>query len=153
MGSLTPEKALAKVSRLLLDTAPVVYILEKDAEKDRYSKSWAFLNAAISSGVQLVISPLTLMEVLAKPGATKEELKRFAEFCLAVNEIEFRPILFDDVFSLRVANYRRTTRCKLPDCIQFAAAEMLSCDAILTNDAEWKGKYSKPFIVVDQIEL
>ncbi len=110
------------------------------------------LKYAVENGVQLVVSPLSLMEVLAKPGATEEELKRFAEFCLGVQEFEFRPILIGDSFSIRVGYFRRTTGCKLPDCIQFAAAEELDCDAILTNDDKWTGKYSGRFVVVDQID-
>lgn len=153
MGGLKPPQALQDVSRLLLDTGPVINILERVALNDRYAKTWAVLNHATASGVQILISPLTLMEVLAKPGATEDELKTFAEFCLAVNEIEFRPVLFDDAFSIRVGWFRRTTRCKLPDCIQFAAAEVLSCDAILTNDDEWTGKYTGQFIVTEQVTL
>lgn len=145
---MTAEQALAGVSRLLLDTNPAIYILERDATFQEIT--WSVLNEALRLGVQLVISPLTLMEVMAKPGATTRELQRFAEFCLATEEIEFRPILFDDAFSIRVGNLRRTTSLKLPDCVQIACAEVLQCDAILTND-DWKGKSPTRVIMIADI--
>lgn len=136
---MKPKAALAGVSRLLLDTNPVIYVLEKDATWAPVS--WAVMNAAVESSVQLVVSPLTLIEVLAKPGLTSAELKRYAEFCLSTNEIEYKPILFDDAFAIRVGYFRRSTKVYTPDCIQFACAEKLSCDAILTNDASHYKKH------------
>lgn len=104
VAAVTAEQALAGVSRLLLDTNPAVYVLEGNpAFADA---TWAVLDTAQRLSVQLFISPLTLMEVMAKPGASAADLQRFAEFCLATEEIEFRPVPFDDVFSVRVANLR-----------------------------------------------
>jgi predicted nucleic acid-binding protein len=146
---MTAKDAVAGVQRLLLDTNPVIYILEKDATFA--PRTWAVLQAALAAGAQLVLSPLTLIEVLSKPGMSEAELKRSAEFCLATNEIEFEPLMFDDVFAIRVGYFRRTTGVKTPDCIQFACAEALQCDAILTNDSHYARHPSAQCLDLSQI--
>jgi len=130
---MTAEIALEGVKRLLLDTNIVIYVLEKD--KQFGPVCWAVIQLAVKSDIQLVVSPLTLIEVLSKPDMSEEEMKRSAEFCLSTNKIEFTPINFDDIFALRVGFFRRQTKAKIPDCIQFASAERLQCDAILNNNA------------------
>lgn len=147
---MTAEETLAGVQRVLIDTNAIVYIVEKRAEAP---KVWAVLREAMRTGAGLVVSPLTLIEVLSKPGMTEPELKQFAEFCLATNEIEFTPLVFDDTFAMRVGYFRRMTSVKTPDCIQFACAERLHCDAILTNDPDYRKHPNAKCILVSEVDI
>ena len=147
---MTASDALSGVTRLLLDTNPVIYILERDpAFKDQ---TWKVLHEAAVQGIQLVISPLTLIEVLSKPEMSEDELQLYAEFCLSTNEIEFQPLNCDDTFAVRIGFFRRTTGVKTPDCIQFASSERLRCDAILTNDIQYRNHAPCKAIIVSEIE-
>jgi predicted nucleic acid-binding protein len=128
------DQALIGAKRLLLDTCAISSILY---DEPTALQPWAVMQFAVANDIQMLVSPLTLMEVLAKADLTQVETKRAAEFCLATEGIEFMPINFDDIFAIRVGFFRRTTGVKLPDCIQFACAETLNCEAILTNDAQY----------------
>ncbi|RYG46203.1 PIN domain-containing protein [bacterium] len=143
--------ALIGVSRLLLDTNSVVSVLEREANAPLV---WAVFHAALSQRVQLVVSPLTLIEILSKPGLSEAELRRRSEFCLGTQEIEFKPIIFDDAFAKRVAFHRRrASPQKVPDCIQYASAEWLDCDAILSNDRRFVLQSPVRAILTEDIDL
>lgn len=148
---MKPEEALHGVTRLLLDTNPVICVLEKDAKFAE--RTWAVFTQARLQNVQLIISPLTLIEVLSKPGMTDDELKRFGNFCLATQGIEFIPIHFDDQFAIRIGFFRRSIGVKLPDCIQFASAERLNCEAILTADPHFNRHPTSRAILIPSIDL
>ncbi len=148
---MTSKDAVAGIQRLLIDTDAVIFLLEKHAEFA--PRVWLILHEAVTANTALVISPLTLVEVLSKPGLTADELKHYAEFCLATQEIEFTPIAFDDAFAIRVGFFRRTTNVKTPDCIQFACAERLHCDAILTNNGtDYRRHPSVRCVVISEVD-
>lgn len=108
---------------------------------------------ARSLGIRVVVSPLTLSELLSKPGLSARELARRERFCLATEEIEFATVAFDADFARRVAHHRRRAHPqKTPDCIQYAFAEVLGCDAILSNDARFVRSSPIRAILTDDID-
>ena len=112
----------------------------------------ALLRTALRRGVRIVVSSVTLAEALSKPGASAREIGDTIELCTASKGIEFRGILFDADFAINVGHLRRTTGLKLPDCIQLASADVLSCDAILTNDRQFS-RGPRRAIQVEDIEV
>lgn len=147
---MSSEDALVGASRLLLDTGPTIYAVERHPKF--LAPTQAILSAAFDLGVRVVVSSVTYAEALSKPNATAEELQRYAKFCLSTEGIEFREILFDEAFAILVARLRRTTNLKLPDCIQLASAETLGCDAVLTNDRQLS-RGPRRVIQVEDIDL
>lgn len=153
---MKPEAALIGVTRLLIDTNPVIYLVERypdDSEwQERIRKAWAILSEAQARSIELVVSPITLTEVCQKRSADRALLERYQSFCTATNEIRFEPFAFDDVFAYRAANLQRDTNLKLGDCLQIAYAELKSCEAILTNDGPFCRRSPVRGILLDDIE-
>ncbi len=138
------------VQRLLLDTNPVVAMLDEEPSAPRVR---AVLRTARASGVRIVVSPLTLAELLSKPGLSSSELQRREDFCLATEGIKFGSIAFDATFALRVADHRRHAHPqKMPGCVQYACAERLGCDAVLSNDARFVARCPVKAILVDDVK-
>ena len=114
----------------------------------------AILKVAVEAGIALVVSPLTLAELLSKPGLTAEEIIEREEFCLTTRGIEFRRVEFDADFARRIAYHRqRAYPQKLPDCVPYACAERLGCDAIPSNDARFVRQCPVRGILTDDIEI
>ena len=147
---MTSNEALTGVKSVLLDTAPVVYAVENHVRF--FAPTEAILREAGRRCIRIVVSSLTLAEVLSKSGTTDERLQDYLDFCTGTEGIVFQATPFDANFAIQVGRLRRATNLKLPDCIQFASAEALFCDAILTNDrqfARWSGRT----ILVEEIEV
>lgn len=72
---------------------------------------------------------------------------------MSTEGIEFGVIAFDSAFALRVASHRRRTAPqKMPDCIQYACAEILDCDVILSNDARFVRQCPVKGLLTDNID-
>lgn len=67
--------ALDGVERLFLDTAPVIYFLERNPKY--FSRMESFFRIRRQKGILLVTSPVTLAECLVHP--LKQGLKRIAK--------------------------------------------------------------------------
>ena len=127
---MTIEEALSGVSRLFLDTAPVVYLIERNPDFiDRVKPIFARLDRDIIG----VVSPITLAECLVFPikqGLT--DLEQIFTEMMTGKSIDFVPT------DIKIAKIAATIRAKynfqLPDSIQIATAISSDCDAFLTND-------------------
>jgi predicted nucleic acid-binding protein len=117
------------MSRLYLDSAPVIYFVE------RVPQYWgAVQGRLLTPGVVLVSSDLTRMECLVRPlrlgdAAVIQDFDSF--FLTQVAEmVSFVPPVFR-----RAAEIRAQFNFKTPDALHLAAAVASACDVFLTNDA------------------
>jgi predicted nucleic acid-binding protein len=122
-------------SRVYLDTAPVIYSVEKSDEYwPLMLPLWQSLQA---TRVEVVTSELTLLETLVYPLRISDKpLKIAYETLLTNTEIALRPIS-RDVIRL-AAEHRAAYQLKTPDSIHSATAELFDCSTIITNDARFK---------------
>ena len=126
-------------------------VLEEEAGAARVR---AVFGAARALGVRIVVSPLTLGERLTKPGLSAEETRFREAFCLSTEGIEFGGVAFDADFARRIAYHRqRAYPQKPPDCVPYACAERLGCDAIPSNDARFVRQCPVRGILTDDIEI
>lgn len=154
---MTAADALQGVSRVLLDTSPVIYTVEQfptdPGWTDRHLKVWDLLSYAVRHNIDLVVSPLTLTEVCMKPKADVNLVNEFQAFCTATEGIYFEAFNYDDLFAFRVASLSRTAGLKLPDSVQIAFAEARQCDLILTNDRRMAERSTVKCVLVDDLQL
>lgn len=126
------ELALEGISRVLLDTAPVVYYLE--GHPDYAPLMDRFMAIQVERPIVCATSPITLSECLILP------LRRgdislsdaYRQVLTAGEGVEFHPLgtrEADLAASLR-ANYNLT----LTDAYQSAMAIVTGCQTILSND-------------------
>lgn len=54
----------------------------------------------------------------------------------------------DIALAAEAAVVRASTRLRMPDAIQIAAARMYDADAIVTNDRAWLGRLAAPEVLI-----
>jgi predicted nucleic acid-binding protein len=145
------EQAIAGVKSLFLDTAPVIYYLERHPI---FFPAVRSIFERVSDGdLQVVSSPITLAECSSIPDVQKlPELKQALSDVLALNRHAIFRIT-DEVVLIEAVKMRVKYGLKLADAIQVATAIVCSCDAFLTNDVALSKVTEIRSIVVNELEL
>ncbi|MCK6509189.1 PIN domain-containing protein [Myxococcota bacterium] len=128
--------ALANVTRLGFDTAPLIYFVEAHAT---YSSVMFDVMRSIDQGSLFgVTSVLTLLELLTKPIqqgdlALQNEYVELLTTASGFEVIDITPNVAQDAARLRVRY-----RLKTPDALQIAVAVVSGCQAFITNDSTFR---------------
>lgn len=131
MGSLNPAE-LPEGALLLMDSAPIVYFLERHPE---FAPIFKPLFEAHSAGrLRFAVTTVTIAEVLTGPLQAGDE-------ALAAR---YRAVLESwDVVDLNAdiaasaARLRASLHLKLPDAVQVASALAINADALVTHDRDF----------------
>ena len=140
--------ALANVSRLFLDTAPVIYFVERNPQfVDLVDPIFERLSADITA----VVSGITLSECLV--GAIRLGLADLEQ--AFVDVLQQEEVVFVEInaaIARETARIRVHYNLQLPDALQVAAALIAGCEAFLTNDAALKRVTELRVLVVCELE-
>ncbi len=119
---------------VLLDTNPIVYILEGHALASRFQPIFADVQAG---RIFAVVTTVTLAEVVAGPlRAGKEALaQRYRSALTSSPGWSLRPL--DADIAMLAARLRLRHRMKLPDAIQLATAIHEGCHALVSHDRDF----------------
>jgi predicted nucleic acid-binding protein len=126
------EELISKYSRVFLDTAPVIYYIERHPE---YATRVDPIFDALDAGViEAVTSAVTLSETLVGPfkQGNASLARRFEEMVVRGPGVTF--VSINEVIAREAAALRAVKRVHLGDALQLAAAKVSSCDCFLTND-------------------
>ncbi len=144
-------EALEGVRRVFLDTAPVIYYVERNpAYISRVDLVFERLDKGL---LQAATSPVTLAECLVIPcrlGLAKIQAD-FREVVLNGPGVLFVPL--GDAVAQSAAQLRARHNLSLTDAFQVAAAIAGGCDALLTNDAELSRIQEIKVLVLGEFEV
>ena len=130
---------MADFRRVFVDTAPIIYFLEKKQPLFIENiKSTDFFEEAAFSKIQLVTSAVTIEEYLVYPYKRNRSdlILNFEEFIL---EMKFEIIDINRETAKKAADIRgKYAAFKALDSFQLSAAMISSCDLFLTNDMQLK---------------
>ena len=141
--------ALQGVSQLFLDTAPVIYLVEKNPA---YLAVVRDVFAAIDQGqVGAVTSPVTLAECLVHPLRLNLPQLQQTFLNVVVSGLHTTFVNLDQQAG-QTARLRADYNVRLPDALQLAAAINNGCDAFLTNDVLLKRVAGIRVLVLDELE-
>ena len=131
MGQLS-FPPLAKVS---LDTAPIIYSVEKHADYWQMLISlWQSLKA---NEIEVFTSELTLLETLVQPiKQNNQSLVSAYESLLTKTDVKLEPISLDIL--RRAADLRAAQNLKTPDAVHASTAIVSNCAYFVTNDDGFK---------------
>jgi predicted nucleic acid-binding protein len=141
---------LQTVTRLFLDTAPVVYYVEEDI---RYLALVDPVFDRLDAGTLVAVtSPVTLAECLVMPYRNHQvELQQvFSDVIVNGANVLFASI--DREMGRRAAELRARYNLSLTDAFQIAVALQSGCDAFLTNDMTLKRVSELSMIVLEEME-
>ena len=139
------ETALAGRDRVFVDSAPLIYLLERNStylNRVRY-----FFERTVTGQFVAVTSPVTLAECLVLPlRSGKTALSQlYKDVIVSGRNFDFVPI--DAAIADRAAAIRSQHNLGLPDAFQAAIALETECDAFLTNDTQF-GRVSELAVVL-----
>ena len=121
--------------RVVVDSAPIIYLLEDDPVlAPRFAP---FFERAEAGGHELVISTVTLAEVLTGPLRAGNE--RLAERYRSVltTPPTWRLVELTAAIAHRAARIRARSRLRLPDAVQIATALETSSLGLVTHDRDF----------------
>lgn len=149
---MTIEQSLEGVTRLFLDSAPVIYAVE---ENPQYLPIVREIFARIEESSPIgVTSPVTLAECLVRPyrlGQTELQ-QQYIELFFQTENIIFQPITNPSI-ALEAAQIRAKYNLQLPDAFQIAVALAAGCDAFLTNDVTFRRVTELRILVLDELKV
>ncbi len=143
--------ALHGITSLFLDTAPIIYLVEKNPDYlDRIKDIFQRVDAGQLS---VVTSPVTLAECLVYPFrlGLNQLCQDFID--VVVNGAGTTFISIEQQIGETAAKLRAKYNLKLPDSLQLAAALTANCDAFLTNDSQLKRVTELQVLVLDDLSL
>jgi predicted nucleic acid-binding protein len=143
-------EALQGVNRLFLDTAPIIYYIEKNPLVfDRVAPIFVQLEAGMISAVT---SPVTLAECLVGPIRSNnlEYRQAFVDAVVYGRHTQFVEI--DQQVAEEAAQLRVRYKLPLPDALQVAVAIVARCEAFLTNDEKLTRVNELRVVVVEDLE-
>lgn len=126
--------ALPAGALILIDSAPIIYILEGNKQ---FARRFAPLFERHASGeIVLAVTTVSIAEVLAGPLRAGEEAlaKRFRATLETWHVVDLTADIAEGAARLR-ARYG----LKLPDAIQAASALAINADALVTHDRDFAG--------------
>jgi predicted nucleic acid-binding protein len=143
-------KQLGKVKQIFLDTAPVIYFVEKNP--DFAPRAQEIFNRLDDGKLMAVVSPITLAECLVLPykQENRDVAQIFTDLLVNSESVLFYPI--DEVTADKAADLRARYNLTLTDALQLAVAIQSDCDAFLTNDIDLKRVKEIPIIVLSEVE-
>ena len=143
-------KQFGRVKQIFLDTAPVIYFVEKNP--DFAPKIQEIFTRLDDGKLTAVVSPITLAECLVLPYKRKNRdvVQIFTDLLVNSESVLFYPI--DEVAADKAANLRARYNLTLTDSLQLAVAIQAECDAFLTNDIDLARVTEIPIIVLSVAE-
>src|SRR5262249_32138482 len=129
---VTMADALQSVARVFLDSAPVIYFVERHPSYfDRVLELFQKLDLGSLSACT---SAITLAECLIHPVriADAGRLLQFEQLLMKGSGVDFIPL--DGAMGRHAAELRVKYNLRLPDAFQVAASLARACDLFVTND-------------------
>lgn len=148
---MTVADALKSVSFLFLDTAPVIYFVERNPTCE--ARVDDIFDRIDTGSVLVVTSPITLAECLVMPirkGLPTVE-QDFTDLIVSGANVTFATP--DAAIARQTAEFRARYKLGLADAFQVATAIATGCDALLTNDFGFKCVTEIPILVLDDLTL
>lgn len=131
---------------VLVDTAPIIYVLEGHPQFARRFKP--LFEAHEKGALRLAVTTVTILEVMtglkqaqamADQAQDHHLMARYSQLARQYPEVfsSWRVIALNDNVAYRAAWLRAIYRLKLPDAVQAASALSINADALVTHDRDF----------------
>ena len=133
--------ALPAGALVLVDTAPIIYVLEGHREFARRFRP--LFDRHAGGELRFAVTTVTVAEVLAGPATTGDEalIRRYRAVLESWQIVDLSISIAESA-----ARLRATLKIKLPDAIQAASALAIGADALVTHDRDF-AKLSAPRVL------
>ncbi len=149
--NLKISAALHQKQKILLDTAPLIYLVEANPS---YIDIVVAIFALIDSGQLLSITtPISLAECLVHPILQMDHSLVNTYISQITRGKNSTFISIGSEVAYEAATLRAKYKIQLPDALQLASGIDTGCDAFLTNDRQLAQVTEINVIVIDDLEI
>lgn len=145
------SEALAGVSRVYFDSAPLVYYVEENPVYVRQMD--AIIELIERVGIEAFSSVILLPEVLMQPTRLGKTQLVAAYRDILFNSQQFQLVAVSVEIAERATALRAAYNLRTPDAIHMATALETGCGAFLTNDNGLKRVREIQVLILDDIEV
>ena len=144
-------QALHPVSRLYIETAPIIYFTESTVGYVNIMR--AIFGHVIQQQIQLVTATITLTETLMKPLQANDTafIAQYRTLFYSTQGMTLVPVRSVEAES--AADLRARYNLLTPDALHVASAISSKCDALLTNDKGLKRVNELSILVLDDLTV
>jgi len=140
--------SLPEVSRLYIETSPLIYLIEQHSTYIGRVRS--IVRQAEAERIPIFSSVITLTEVLSQPiRLGKKEIEK-AYRNILLNSATFHLVVVTATIAESAARLRAKYNLRTPDALHVATAMETACDAFLTNDVALKRVQEVRVVVLDE---
>jgi predicted nucleic acid-binding protein len=147
LGMTDASEVLKNISLLGIDTAPVIYFVERHPKYvTLVHQIFGMIDQGVVTGISSVI---TLAEVLTLPCKAENANLKLKYQNLLLNSKNFNLIPVDAIAAQLAAELRAKYDLRTPDAIQISVSINAGCQAFLTNDTLLKKVTEIKMLVLD----
>lgn len=150
-GSLNLDTAFHNVQLIYIDTSPLIYLVERNPEY--FAKMLRIVDVIETAPLQVFTSVMTLAEILVQPlrlGNT-DLAQQYLDILVIRDDYEL--VEFSTDIAISAAAIRARYSLRTADAVHAATAVLSGCDAILTNDRDFKRVQDLNVLVLDDLDL
>ena len=149
-GDLNITSALRNTKRIYIDSAPLIYFVER--HRDYFTKMSRIIALTESAPLQAFTSVITSTEIIVQPlkvGNT-DLAQEYHDVLVSSNQFTLLSVTEDIAITAGAIRARYSLRT--PDALHVATAIATGCDTILTNDAAMKRVTDLNVVYMDDLE-
>jgi len=146
---MTVEEALKDVTKLGIDTSPIIYFVQSHPTYDVVVS--AIFHQIAAGNIEAITSTLTLTDILSWPIQQGNPQLQAQYRTLLTTSPHFTLVNIDATVAETAAHLRAKYRLRTPDALQISAALTTGCQAFLTNDKDLRRVTELHIVVVDEL--
>ena len=133
----------------VLDTSACIYLLDRPPSDLLHRTTRRLVEAQRDLGNQLIVSPITLSELLVKPLALSDIESEARILAFATSLCSVADVTLE--IARRAALVRAQHGLRLPDAYIVALALELNAATVIGNDATWKRVPQLPYVHINDV--
>ncbi|MCY3979668.1 MAG: type II toxin-antitoxin system VapC family toxin [Chloroflexi bacterium] len=145
------DAAFRNVHRIYIDTAPLIYLVERNPHY--IARMLGIVDFIESASLLGFTSVVALTEILVQPLRLGNTDRAQQYYDIIVGRYDFTLVSFTSEIAISAAAIRARYSLRTPDAIHVATAINMGCDAILTNDGDFRRVTDINVLVLDDLEL
>lgn len=150
-GNLNIVAAFRSAKRIYIAAAPFIYFVEKHT--DYFTRVYRVFGLIEATPLRAITSAITLTEIMVQPlriGNT-DLAQEYHDVLMTSNQFSLVSVTED--IAITAAAIRARYSLRTPDAIHVASAIKTGCDAIFTNDRDFRRVTDLNVLVLDDLEL
>lgn len=145
------DAAFRNVERIYIDTAPLIYLVERNPHY--IARMLGIVDFIESARMLVFTSVVALTEILVQPLRLGNTDRAQQYYDIIVGRYDYTLVSFTSEIAISAAAIRARYSLRTPDAIHVATAIKIGCDAILTNDGDFRRVTDINILVLDDLEF